>query len=63
MLNATSTKWAPWHVVPADYKWVSRAVVAKILTTTIDGLDLHYPEVPPEKLKQIEEARKKLEKE
>jgi PPK2 family polyphosphate:nucleotide phosphotransferase len=63
MLNATSTKWAPWYVVPADYKWVSRAVVAKVLTTTIDGLDLHYPEVPPEKEKQIEEARKKLEKE
>jgi PPK2 family polyphosphate:nucleotide phosphotransferase len=63
MLNATSTKWAPWYVVPADYKWVSRAVVAKVLTTTIDGLDLHYPEVPPEKLKQIDEARRKLEKE
>jgi PPK2 family polyphosphate:nucleotide phosphotransferase len=63
MLNATSTKWAPWYVVPADYKWVSRAVVAKVLTTTIDDLDLHYPEVPPERLKQIEESRKKLEKE
>src|SRR5205814_10627426 len=63
MLNATSTKWAPWHVVPADHKWVSRGVVAKVLTTTIQSLDLHYPEVSPEKMRQIEEARKKLEKE
>ena len=62
MLNATSTKWAPWHVVPADYKWVSRAVVAKILTTTIHGLELRYPEVLPEQRKRIEDARKKLEK-
>ena len=62
MLCATSTKWAPWHVVPADYKWVSRAVVAKILTTTIQGLDLRYPEVSPEQLKRIAEGRKKLEK-
>src|SRR5262245_39876160 len=62
MLGATSTKWAPWHVIPADYKWVSRAMVAYILATTIEHLDLHYPEVSPAKRKQIEEARKKLEK-
>ena len=62
MLNATSTKWAAWHVIPADYKWVSRALVAKVLTTTIHGLDLHYPAVPADTMRQIEEARKKLEK-
>src|SRR5262249_34400069 len=27
-IEATSTEWAPWHVVPADHKWVSRAIVA-----------------------------------
>jgi PPK2 family polyphosphate:nucleotide phosphotransferase len=62
MLGATSTKWAPWHVIPADYKWVSRAMVAYILATTIERLDLNYPDVSPAKRKQIEEARKKLEK-
>jgi polyphosphate kinase 2 (PPK2 family) len=62
MLNATSTPWATWHVVPADHKWVSRAIVAKILTTTIHGLNLHYPEVTPEKRREIEAARAKLEK-
>lgn len=59
-LNATSTKWAPWYVVPADHKWVSRALVAKVLTTTIKSLDLKYPEVTPTQRKQIAEAKKKL---
>src|SRR4051794_20426509 len=34
-LSATSTKSAPWYVVPADHKWVTRAVVADIITTTL----------------------------
>jgi len=60
-IGATSTKWAPWYVIPADRKWVARAMIAKIITSTIEGLDLHYPEVTPEKVKQIAEAKKKLE--
>ena len=36
-------KWAPWYVVPADHKWVARAVVADIVTTAIRSL---RPEVP-----------------
>jgi PPK2 family polyphosphate:nucleotide phosphotransferase len=62
-LNATSTPWAPWYVVPADHKWVSRAIVAKVITTSIDALRLQYPVVTPEKQRQIEEAKKLLKKE
>ena len=62
-LSATSTEWAPWYVVPADYKWVTRGVVADIVTTTIRGLDLSYPEVTPEDRKRLAEARKRLEEE
>lgn len=62
MLNATSTPWATWHVVPADHKWMSRAIVARILTATINGLNLHYPKVGPDRLGEIEEARKILDK-
>lgn len=62
-IDATTTEWAPWHVIPADHKWVSRAMVANIVTRTIKGLDLRYPEVSPAKGEQIREARKKLEKE
>jgi polyphosphate kinase 2 (PPK2 family) len=62
-LSATSTEWAPWHVVPADYKWVTRAVVADVVTTSIRGLDLNYPEVTAEQQKLLEEARSRLAKE
>jgi PPK2 family polyphosphate:nucleotide phosphotransferase len=59
-LSATSTDWAPWYIVPADHKWATRALVADILTTTVRSLDLKYPEMTPEKLKALEEARKSL---
>ena len=36
---------APWYVIPADHKWVTRAVVADIVTTAIRDLDLKYPDV------------------
>jgi PPK2 family polyphosphate:nucleotide phosphotransferase len=62
-LSATSTERAPWHVIPADYKWVTRAVVADIITTTIRELGLKYPDVSPEQRKRLNEARSKLEAE
>ena len=62
MLRQTSTKWAPWYVVPADYKWVTRAAVARIVTQKIKSLNLAYPEVTKEQQAAIEAARKQLEK-
>ena len=60
-ITATSTKRAPWHVVPADRKPVARAVVADIIVTAIQGLGLNYPEVSAEKLATLGAARAKLE--
>lgn len=62
-LTNTSTTWAPWHIIPADHKWVSRAIVAKTITTAIEKLNLKYPEVTAEQLRQIDESRRKLEAE
>jgi len=62
-LAATSTEQAPWYVVPADKKWVSRAVVAGVLAATIRGLKLEWPAVDDAKRRQIEEARRLLEAE
>jgi PPK2 family polyphosphate:nucleotide phosphotransferase len=62
-LSATSTDWAPWYIVPADHKWVTRAVVADILTSTIQALDLKYPEVTAAQRKALAEARKRLHEE
>ncbi len=62
-LTATSTEWAPWYIVPADHKWVTRAVVADILARTIEGLDLRYPEVSAEGMRALDMARQQLESE
>jgi PPK2 family polyphosphate:nucleotide phosphotransferase len=48
MLERTSTATAPWHVVPADRKWVRDAVVTEVLTQTLEGLDLKWPALTPE---------------
>jgi PPK2 family polyphosphate:nucleotide phosphotransferase len=59
-LSATSTEWAPWYVIPADNKWVTRAVVADILTSAIRDLGLEAPKVSKEKKRELAAARKKL---
>ena len=63
MLGATSTERAPWYVIPADRKYVARALVADIITGAIRDLDLTYPKVPKAKLKELAAARIKLERE
>ncbi|MCW4019523.1 MAG: polyphosphate kinase 2 family protein [Candidatus Bathyarchaeota archaeon] len=63
MLTNTSTKWAPWHIIPADYKWVARSLVGDIITSSIYSLKLKYPEVDEQKRKAIEAAKKQLESE
>jgi PPK2 family polyphosphate:nucleotide phosphotransferase len=63
MLSRTSTDEAPWYVIPADFKWVARTVVADIISSKIQTLDLQFPKVPEESLKQLEKARKELKNE
>ncbi len=59
-LSATSTEWAPWYVVPADHKWITRAVVADIITNAIVDLDLKHPAATPEQKQLFAEAKLKL---
>jgi PPK2 family polyphosphate:nucleotide phosphotransferase len=59
-LSATNTRWAPWYVVPADHKWVTRTVVADVVTTAIQSLDLKYPEVSDEQREFLAEAKRRL---
>ena len=59
-LGKTSTKWAPWYVVPADHKWVTRAAVAGILAATVRGLDLKYPELTDDDRKRLADAKRQL---
>jgi PPK2 family polyphosphate:nucleotide phosphotransferase len=56
----TAAKAAPWYVVPADNKWFSRVVVAAAVIDTLGSLDLHYPKVSDEKLKELAAIKETL---
>ena len=43
MLNATSTEWAPWYVIPGNHNWYRNLRVAGIVVDTLRGLNMHYP--------------------
>src|SRR6201986_3002140 len=45
MLSATSTKWAPWYVIPADHKWCARICAAAVLVHPRINIEPRYPEV------------------
>lgn len=49
----TSTKWAPWHIIPANNKWFMRLAVAGIVYETLLDLDLKYPKVTKEHKKEL----------
>jgi PPK2 family polyphosphate:nucleotide phosphotransferase len=62
-IDATSTEWAPWYVVPADDKRVMQALTAAILVDAIESLDLRYPTVSDADRERNAEARRLLEAE
>jgi PPK2 family polyphosphate:nucleotide phosphotransferase len=45
MLTKCSTPWAPWYVIPSDYKWARNAAVAAIVRATLEEMNPRYP--PP----------------
>ncbi|HEX5397484.1 MAG TPA: polyphosphate kinase 2 family protein [Verrucomicrobiae bacterium] len=59
-IRHTATRHAPWYVVPADNKWFSRIVVAAAVIDTLAELNLEYPEVGPDKIKELAVAKKEL---
>jgi PPK2 family polyphosphate:nucleotide phosphotransferase len=61
-LSATSTKHAPWYVVPADDKLNARLIVSRILLETFADLKLKYPESPVTRRQELLKLRKQLEK-
>jgi PPK2 family polyphosphate:nucleotide phosphotransferase len=59
-IRATATKHAPWYVVPADNKWFTRLVVAAAIVEAVEELDLKYPKVDAERVKELAAARAEL---
>jgi hypothetical protein len=60
MIRHTSSKHAPWYVVPADNKWFTHLVVSAAIVETLEDLNLSYPKLDAAKMKEIKAARKSL---
>jgi len=60
MIAHTASKHAPWFVVPADNKWFTWLTVAAAIVDRLEELGLGYPEVNPEKRKELQAAREEL---
>jgi PPK2 family polyphosphate:nucleotide phosphotransferase len=61
-LSATSTKIAPWHVVPADDKQNARLIISRVILDTLESLKMSYPETSQARRKELLTIRKLLAK-
>lgn len=59
-IRHTASNYAPWYVVPADNKWFTRLVVASAIVHNLNALDLEYPSLTKEELKELENAKQAL---
>jgi PPK2 family polyphosphate:nucleotide phosphotransferase len=61
--NHTSTDYAPWIVVPADYKWSARVTVAHLIVEALERMKPRYPSLSVAGEAQLKKARKLLNQE
>jgi PPK2 family polyphosphate:nucleotide phosphotransferase len=59
-LSNTSTKYAPWFIIPADHKWFMRLAIAEVVVEALESLDLAFPKPSPEHRDELAAARKRL---
>jgi PPK2 family polyphosphate:nucleotide phosphotransferase len=63
MLAGTSTKAAPWHVIPADHRWFTALAVADLLVRRLRSLRPRYPTVDSDDRQAMKKARRQLKRE
>ena len=63
MLSATSTPWAPWHVIPADHKWFTHLAVADLLVHELAAIDPRYPVPSVAQREEMSAAKRELDAE
>ena len=59
-IAATSTKAAPWFIIPADDKWYSRFIIGNIICEELKKLDLKYPVISDIEKEALQQAKEKL---
>jgi PPK2 family polyphosphate:nucleotide phosphotransferase len=55
-LRATSTRQAPWYVIPSDHKWLLRTAVAAIIVQHLEDMDPQYPTPSERERREMREA-------
>ena len=60
MIQRTATEHAPWYVIPADYKWFTRIVVAAAIIDGLWSLDLEFPRVDEAQHEELLAVREEL---
>ena len=60
LIDGTSSKDAPWHVVPADHKWFARVVIGSTIVSALDMLDLKFPRVDKASVQEFKQVRAAL---
>ena len=63
MIRGTSSKDAPWHIVPADHKWFARVVIGSTIVSALEKLDLKFPKTDKADLPELNAVREALLKE
>jgi hypothetical protein len=61
-MTATSTRHAPWYIVPADDKENSRLIVSRIILDTLEALKMTYPKSSAKRRRELQSIRKQLAK-
>lgn len=60
MITATSTKFAPWYVIPADRKWFMRFAVSNIIINSLKKLEIDFPTMPSSEKEELEKSKQML---
>jgi PPK2 family polyphosphate:nucleotide phosphotransferase len=63
MFSHTSTKWAPWYVIPADRKWFARIAAAAVIAHALIDIDPQYPTLDEDALHDLSVVKVQLESE
>ncbi len=59
-IENTSTKNAPWYVIPDEHRWFAKAAISAIIVDKLKTLHSQYPRLDEEKKKELETGKKKL---
>jgi len=59
-IQETSTKEAPWFIIPADKKWYTRLAISQIIVDTLEKMKLEFPVLPKDKTEKLKDIEKRL---